>query len=491
MNLGISAGSVSGIISKFTNNLGMHDANYIRKLARLLKKSGITYVEYSGSLRIHNICKNSGIDDNDIYNFIKDLFVECKNNGIHPKQLIEIVKDLKKFPEVSSITEIPKYISEKIKEKENLEMYNSCMQFEINKKKKEFENLKQNQINFEKEIEEYKQEFLLFKGSRNKLLKYGILIEDTEPLANVLDIFKNIYKYDPIQILSQFSSFEDYEFRLNNMKKEINELENRVKYLKIECSKYEEILELNQLKLTELEHLKKMGFDLPELKKLSNTIKELSIEYNIDEKNSRDLFFKYLGKFEDKIYFDIEIAESKNMLENLDEKISSKRKIITAHPSVTLLLQHLVRLGISEDQFLNMVYVFEKSFLNNRSLNNENIENIVIDIQKYGTINNSVKKLEDKRSELLFQVKTFENKYYQEFLSMFIINYIFINLLMKEYTQKLNTSYLIIHIPYNSKIKDTNNSDNIHKKEKNEDELNFSIHHDTELSDQAIIKYLK
>ncbi|MGD1837516.1 MAG: hypothetical protein ACPKPY_05600 [Nitrososphaeraceae archaeon] len=494
----IGTGSVTNIIDELRDRIGSYQEASLRELGVGLKKAEISPNQCGAGLRVLNLLNTLGIKEDDLTLFLNKIYMAFKEQGLQPENTVKLVKIINAFTDLNHVNQIPKHIKTKSREKIKLDIELYHIQKEINNLNKEIEDKKKEINDLENDFEFFKQkirneqkEFQLFKSYKNELEKNLIPIENIQAIKDIIRIFRDDFRYDPITILCQFSCFEDYEFRRNNMKTEINELEKRINYLETDGTKYEEILRVNRLKISELYHLKKMGFDLPELKKISNTFKELSTEYNIDEKNGRDLFFKYLRKFGDKIYFDIEIAESKNILENLDKEISSKRKNITAQPNVSVLLEHLVRLGISEDQFLNMVYVFKKSFLNNRSLNNENVENIVIDIQKYGTINNSVKKLEDKRSELQYQIKTFHNKYYLEFLSVFMINYIFIKLLMKEYTQKLNTSYLIIHIPNNSKIKDTNKLDKNQAKERNDDKLNFSIHHDAKLSDQDIIKYLK
>ena len=59
----ISTGSVSNIIKEWKNRIGVFEANSLRKLGLALKKAGITPVQCVDGLRILNIIRQLGIDD--------------------------------------------------------------------------------------------------------------------------------------------------------------------------------------------------------------------------------------------------------------------------------------------------------------------------------------------------------------------------------------------------------------------------------------------
>ena len=80
----ISTGSVSNIIEQWQNRIGVFDANNLRKLGLALKKAGISPVQCVDGLRITNIIKQLGIDEDHLFDFLKKLYNESKEQKLLP-----------------------------------------------------------------------------------------------------------------------------------------------------------------------------------------------------------------------------------------------------------------------------------------------------------------------------------------------------------------------------------------------------------------------
>src|SRR5215216_6759905 len=70
----ISTGSVSNIVEQWQNRIGVFDANNLRELGLALKKAGITPVQCTNGLRIHNILNQLYIDEDHLFDFLKKLY---------------------------------------------------------------------------------------------------------------------------------------------------------------------------------------------------------------------------------------------------------------------------------------------------------------------------------------------------------------------------------------------------------------------------------
>src|SRR5680860_1400547 len=69
----ISTGSVSNIIERWQNRIGVFDANNLRELGLALKKAGISPVQCVNGLRINNIINQLSIDKNHLLFFKKTI----------------------------------------------------------------------------------------------------------------------------------------------------------------------------------------------------------------------------------------------------------------------------------------------------------------------------------------------------------------------------------------------------------------------------------
>jgi hypothetical protein len=114
----ISTGSVSSIKQEWQNRIGVIEANNLRELGLALKKAGITPVQCVEGLRITNIIKQLGIDDDHLFDFLKKLYNESKEQRLLPADIIRLVKVINAYSEeINSLNDIPKNIEKRRQEK--------------------------------------------------------------------------------------------------------------------------------------------------------------------------------------------------------------------------------------------------------------------------------------------------------------------------------------------------------------------------------------
>ena len=83
----ISTGSVSNIIDQWQNRIGLFEANNLRKLGLALKKTGISPVQCVVGLRINNIIKQLGIDEDHLFDFLTKIYNGSKEQKLLPADL--------------------------------------------------------------------------------------------------------------------------------------------------------------------------------------------------------------------------------------------------------------------------------------------------------------------------------------------------------------------------------------------------------------------
>ena len=85
-----------------------------------------------------------------------------------------------------------------------------------------------------------------------------------------------------------------------------NDLETKIKMLKKTELDYEDRLNLNFIKLKNLEELENMGFSIRDLKKLKSALTELFMEHKLDFEQVKNQWFDDLNNYESKLSLGIE-----------------------------------------------------------------------------------------------------------------------------------------------------------------------------------------
>ena len=85
----ISTGSVSKIIELWQNRIGFFNANNLRKLGLALKKAGMSPVQCVDGLRITNIIKQLGIDEDHLFDFLTKVYIGSKEQKLYQQILYD------------------------------------------------------------------------------------------------------------------------------------------------------------------------------------------------------------------------------------------------------------------------------------------------------------------------------------------------------------------------------------------------------------------
>ena len=114
----ISTGSVSNTIEQWQNKIGVFEAKNLRELGLALKKTGISPIQCANGLRIYNIIKQLGIDDDHLLDFVEKLYNEYKEQGLPPDGLARLVRVINEYPGIKLIKWNTKQNQEKRTRKE-------------------------------------------------------------------------------------------------------------------------------------------------------------------------------------------------------------------------------------------------------------------------------------------------------------------------------------------------------------------------------------
>jgi hypothetical protein len=289
----ISTGSVSNIINQWQNRIGLFEANNIRELGLALKKTGISPVQCVHGLRINNIIKQLGIDEDHLFDFLTKVYNGSKEQKLLPADLVRLVQEVNSSPEINSLKEIPKNIYKRRQEKVKLDAEIYYKKFEIQKldhekerKRKEIQNLEDDLDSSRKKMQDEKKDFLLFKNVKEELKKHGIDIHILDPLVDVIKIFGDMH-FRPLTILREFSEINAYRELVKNKNREIKELESRIQDLKIIYDNYEMKISSNEAMVLSLKQLENLGLNVSLIKFLEKTFSNISKKFSLTKEEIR------------------------------------------------------------------------------------------------------------------------------------------------------------------------------------------------------------
>ena len=128
----------------------------------------------------------------------------------------------------------------------------------------------------------------------------------------VVDI-KKLCDYNPFEVVEKFVNIKALEDGLKYTQLRKNDLETKIKMLKKTELDYEDRLNLNFIKLKNLEDLENMGFSIRDLK-LKSALIELFMEHKLDFEQVKNQWFDNLDNYESKLSLGIEkkFIESNN-----------------------------------------------------------------------------------------------------------------------------------------------------------------------------------
>ena len=300
-----------------------------------LKKAGITPVQCVDGLRITNIIRQLGIDDDHLIDFLKKLYNEGKEQRLLPADLARLVKVINAYSEeINSLNDIPKNIAKRRQEKTILDadiFYRKRkiekLDQEIERKRKEMQDLQDDLESSRKEMQDEKKEFLLFKNVKEELKKHGIDIHILEPLIHVIKIFDEMH-YRPLTILCEFLDINAHKNLVENKDRELAERESRLQDLNIISDNYETKIASKQVIVQSLNQLDNLGFNASDIKDLEMAFSEASKKYGLNKKEIKIRFFRYMNRLDTLLSLEQDILQNTDNVSILDNELSSRRKVL-------------------------------------------------------------------------------------------------------------------------------------------------------------------
>ncbi len=118
-------GIVYNIVQEWSNGIGAQLADRLREIAIKLKQNGLTVSSCAKGLRMLMLLKKYEIEDDEneerVTYFLKEIYTKSQEVGMTPQKIFDYIGDILKFSSEISISQIPKFMKQRIEEKEKLE----------------------------------------------------------------------------------------------------------------------------------------------------------------------------------------------------------------------------------------------------------------------------------------------------------------------------------------------------------------------------------
>jgi hypothetical protein len=176
-------------------------------------------------------------------------------------------------------------------------------------------------------------------------------------------------------------------------------LKSEVNYLGQQCSLAQNTLNSYSPTISALKELETMGFGVKELKLLWHTINEIAVANKLPVYEAQQKFFKDIDEqYDKKLGF-----ESK--VQNLQLEINKLSEQNIRLPLVGPLLARLVQSGVNEQDIINVAYIFN-THIGSKSNTTTDIQLLISDLHKHGTINSVIQQLSQDRDNLRNQISS-------------------------------------------------------------------------------------
>lgn len=282
LNNGISTGAVSNVVEEWRLRLGRSEIDSLRGLVEEWRKSGISAAECALGFRIVNMLRILGTKEDQLYLFLNQIYDKCQYFDISPDTIVRTAKPLAELVNEVPISEIPKYVQEKVEEKVKADHeVQQAMKEKRNAEAKLQSTLKDNATTI--------QTLDVFIRAKDFLMNnHKIHIESD--LSNVVNLINNsrLLGFDPNRIVSYLSNITDLEARERQLHDSIRRaLDEHEMYKKNMNITFKEIEE-NKTLLETFNQLNSMGFGLEELVNIRNMASEFEAARHNIPKDSLD-----------------------------------------------------------------------------------------------------------------------------------------------------------------------------------------------------------
>ena len=305
-----------------------------------------------------------------------------------------------------------------------------------------------------------------YQNIKNVFEKAEISIDNVSLFIHCLNVMKR-EGYDINKILRKFAEYENIDDLQDFHQTTIDIHKTKLEVLLKQQKSVQEQINLNQLKLSEIQQLEKMGIGIKDLQTLNNKITEIAIENNIPPKTTMEKLLDDLKDYDYIVRFKNTLEKKEQELSNLNIDIEHQRRIILSQPYVGSFVQSLLGMGLTEQDILEINSIllsggFNFDHENNNNNNNINKQSLLSDLTKYQSIKLVTNELELKNKKLSKAIMELENQKkivenYVNLLLAIIYNLGDLQLLLKKVNILLEEPkmILVLNLFYNSYLKDT------------------------------------
>ena len=249
--------------------------------------------------------------------------------------------------------------------------------------------------------------------------------------------------YNLESILQVYNVAAGLEAEISNKKRVINSLQEEISKLQIMKRGNEALLDASRKNWDTYCQLEVMKFGLEELKQLWHIITDISKSRGIDSHDAVSIFIKDVEEnYYEKLFFESRVIEKKKELEMINNQLIVDRRIISAQPFVGTSMSQLYRNGITEQDIVDLVQMFQNCFKQNEQQEKTNTEAysnessnvtgwkvLAEELKKYKGIKEAVRngtldlnKLRDKYSAVVKDLKNLSSLYQTAYYLINILN---------------------------------------------------------------------
>ena len=400
-DISMGAGTVTNIISKWKEEIGIPTADTLRILSTELKRLNINASQCAKGFKLLNIINNLGAqEEENIESFLTQIYKLCTSKNIPPETIVNISQQIVALGETIPFSQIPEYMQQKIEEKHRLEQ--------------EIKTLRETKLSAQNECDEALRSSSItidtlheYMRLRECLLEeYGLSIDD-DTLPKLINVISNLKHsgYDAKTITKKLSNINNLQTREKELQSQVDAIEVRLKRAEQEYSIAEEKLASSKQALGVYNELQNMGFGLKELELLKSNVMEISTSNNINPLYAFKKFFEDIQEqYDTKLGFEPKIMEMNNSLLIAQKQHHNISLKYSQMKDTNDKLAELLAFGVTQEEI-----IYWTSMLKDHKVE---ISSLPQDLVKYVTIigayNNIAAKVDSLTSESNALIKKVE-----------------------------------------------------------------------------------
>ncbi len=251
--------------------------------------------------------------------------------------------------------------------------------------------------------EENLQDFIHVK---KELEFHGISMQDHGKFVKCVVGIKKLCDYNPFVVVEKFVTIREVKDGLKYTQLRKNDLETNIKMLKKTELNYEDRLNLNFIKLKNLEELENIGFSIRDLKKLNSALNELSVEHKLDFEQVKNQWFDVLDNYESKLSLGIENKHLLNQINYHKNIIQKQRDIVCSQILIGPYMKNLLAYGITELDVLKIKTLVDILLMTkDEDINNQKeLQTVTKDLTTYSNLRSAIKLMSEKLMERLYLI---------------------------------------------------------------------------------------